>query len=51
VRETIWYQPAPVQRRGRALREELSGAQLLETVGTAALANMVCRVSLALDEP
>jgi len=51
VRETIWYQPAPVQRRGRAMREALSDAQLLETVGTAALANMVCRVSLTLDEP
>jgi alkylhydroperoxidase family enzyme len=49
VRETIWYQPAPVQRLGRALREELSNAELLETIGTAALANMVCRISLALD--
>jgi alkylhydroperoxidase family enzyme len=51
VRETIWYQPAPVQRRGRALREVLSNDQFLETVGTVALANMVCRVSLAIDEP
>ena len=49
VRETIWYQPEPVQRRGRALREQLSNTELLETVGTAALANMVCRIALALD--
>jgi alkylhydroperoxidase family enzyme len=50
VRETIWYQPAPVQRRGRELREQLGHAALLETVGIAALANMVCRIALALDE-
>ena len=51
VRETIWYQPVLVQRRGRALREALDTAQFLETVGSAALANMVCRVALAVDEP
>jgi len=49
VRETIWYQPASVQRRGRALGEQLGNAVLLETVGVAALANMVCRIALALD--
>ena len=50
VRETIWYQPASVQRRGRVLGEELGPAALLETVGVAALANMVCRIALAIDE-
>jgi alkylhydroperoxidase family enzyme len=50
VRETIWYQPAAVQRRGRALGEQLGHAVLLETVGVAALANMVCRIALAVDE-
>ncbi len=50
VRETLWYQPAAVQRRGRTLRSKLTNAQFLETVGIAALANMVCRLSLALDE-
>jgi hypothetical protein len=49
VRETIRYQPEPVQRRGCGLREKLSNAEFLETVGTAALANIVCRVALALD--
>ncbi len=49
VRETIWYQPAPVQRQGRALREVLTNAELLDTIGTAALANLVGRVSLALE--
>ena len=50
VRETIWYQPASVQRRGRVLGEQLGHAALLETVGVAALANMVCRIALAIDE-
>jgi alkylhydroperoxidase family enzyme len=50
VRETIWYQPASVQRRGRVLGEQLGHAALLETVGVAALANMVCRIALTLDE-
>lgn len=49
VRETIWYQPAPVQRRGKALHEEIGNAPFVETVGVAALANMVCRVALALE--
>jgi alkylhydroperoxidase family enzyme len=49
VRETIWYQPAPVQRRGKALQAEIGNAPFVETVGVAALANMVCRVALALE--
>jgi alkylhydroperoxidase family enzyme len=49
VRETIWYQPAQVQRRGRALGEQLGHTLLLETIGVAALANMVCRIALAVD--
>lgn len=51
VRETIWYQPAVLQRRGRELREQLGNARLLETVGIAALANMVCRLASVLDPP
>jgi alkylhydroperoxidase family enzyme len=50
VRETIRYQPAVIQRRGRGLRKQLSNAQLLETVGFAALANMVCRLALQLED-
>jgi alkylhydroperoxidase family enzyme len=51
VRETLWYQPATAQRRGRELRETLGNARLLETVGVAALANMVCRLAMVLEEP
>lgn len=49
VRETIWYQAPVAQRRGRELRARLTNAQFLETVGIAALANMVCRLPLVLD--
>ncbi len=49
VRETIRYRPGVVQRRGQALRDSLSNAAFLETVGTAALANMVCRIALAIE--
>jgi AhpD family alkylhydroperoxidase len=45
ARETIWYEPALVQRRARALRDRLRGEQLLEAIGVAALANGLCRMS------
>lgn len=45
ARETIWYEPAPLQRRARALRERLSGPQVLEAIGVAAMANGLCRMS------
>ena len=44
ARETIWYEPAPLQRRARALRERLSNAQVLEAIGVAAVANGLCRM-------
>ncbi len=44
ARETIWYEPATVQRRARALRGQLSAPQFLEVVGVASLANAFCRL-------
>ena len=44
ARETIWYEPAPLQRRARILRARLSSAQFLEAVGVAAIANGLCRM-------
>lgn len=44
ARETIWHQPAPIQRRARQLREKLEKPQFLELVGISALANMLCRL-------
>jgi alkylhydroperoxidase family enzyme len=52
ARETIWYEPALLQRRARALREHLSAPQLLEAIGVTALANGLCRMGpMVLDAP
>jgi AhpD family alkylhydroperoxidase len=52
ARETIWFEPAPMQRRARALRDRLTGPQVLEAIGVAALANGLCRMSaMVLDQP
>ena len=44
ARETIWYEPAALQRRTRALRDHLSEPQLIESIGVASLANGLCRM-------
>jgi hypothetical protein len=52
ARETIWYEPAPLQRRARALLDRLSAPQVLEAIGVAALANGLCRMgAMVLDQP
>lgn len=51
ARETIWYEPAVIQRRARALREHLTGSQLVEAIGVAALANGLCRLGATVLEP
>lgn len=50
ARETVWYQPARIQRRARALRDQLSDEQLTEAVGVLALANALCRLAAAVVE-
>ena len=45
ARETLWYQPAVLQRHTRALREQLNDEQLIEAIGVSALANGVCRMA------
>jgi hypothetical protein len=44
ARDTIWYEPAALQRRTRALRDRLSEPQLIESIGVASLANGLCRM-------
>jgi alkylhydroperoxidase family enzyme len=52
ARETIWYEPARVQRRARGLRDRLTDSQLLEAIGVAALANGLCRMgAMVLEHP
>ena len=47
ARETVWYQPAPLQRRARAVSRQLSAEQFVEAVGILALANAMCRLAAA----
>jgi alkylhydroperoxidase family enzyme len=47
ARETVWYQPMQIQRRGREVMETLSREQFLELVGVAAVGNVLCRASIA----
>jgi hypothetical protein len=44
ARETIWYEPAVIQRRARAIRDGLDSAQFIEAIGVAALGNGLCRL-------
>jgi hypothetical protein len=44
ARETIWFVPAALQRRARALRDRLTDAQFLEAIGVTSLANGLCRM-------
>ena len=44
ARETVWYEPAQLQRRCRELKERLTREQTLEFVGVASLANAICRL-------
>ena len=48
ARETIWYEPARIQRRARAVRGQLSEPQFVEAIGVAALGNGLCRMGAIL---
>jgi AhpD family alkylhydroperoxidase len=52
ARETVWYQPATLQRKARSLCESLARAELIETAGVVALANGLGRLGFLaqLDE-
>ena len=51
ARETIWYEPAALQRRARGLRDRLTGPQLLEAIGVASLGNGLCRMAGMVLDP
>lgn len=52
VRETLWYEPAKLQRHARALRTVLTAEQLVEAIGTVAVANGLCRMAaVVMEEP
>ena len=49
ARETVWYQPARLQRRARELLSQLSREQFLEFVIVVSLANALCRLEVIVD--
>jgi hypothetical protein len=49
ARETIWYQPAPIQRQVRELNAQLGTPALLELVGITSLANAFARLAFVLE--
>ena len=44
ARETVWYQPARIQRRAREVKQALGDERFIELVAVASLANALCRV-------
>jgi AhpD family alkylhydroperoxidase len=46
ARDTVWYRPAQIQRKGREALRELSREQFLEFVVVASLANSICRLAV-----
>jgi hypothetical protein len=51
ARETIWYEPAPLQRRTRTVSDGLSRPQLIEAVGVLSLGNGLCRLAAMVLDP
>ncbi len=49
ARDTLWYEPARIQRRSRTLLAVLGAEGFLDLVGTTSLANAICRLSAVLD--
>ncbi len=49
TRETIHYQTGPVQKKIRALSQEVDSVVLLEAIGVAALANTTVRLAMLLE--
>ena len=51
ARDTIWFQPSPMQRRARELSAQLTAAQFVEAVGVLSFANALCRLAPAVMGP
>lgn len=49
TRETVHYQTGPIQKRVKALSQEIDNEILLEAIGLAALANSVVRLAVLLE--
>ena len=49
ARDSIWPQPAALQRHARTVRPLFTRQEFVDLIGTAALANTVCRLAVAVD--
>jgi alkylhydroperoxidase family enzyme len=49
ARDSIWPQPAALQRQARAVREQLTRTQFIDLIGTASLANALCRLGIGVE--
>jgi alkylhydroperoxidase family enzyme len=49
ARETVRYQPGPIQTRVREVAATLTPEETLEAVGVVSLGNALCRLSIVLD--
>lgn len=47
VRETVWYEAAPIQRRARQVRDQLTNREFVELIVVASIANAVGRIGIA----
>jgi AhpD family alkylhydroperoxidase len=49
ARETVWYQPARIQKRAREVMAALTREQFTELIAVASLANALCRIAPVLQ--
>jgi alkylhydroperoxidase family enzyme len=49
ARDSIWPQPAALQRQARGVREQMTRTQFVDLIGTAALANALCRLGVGVE--
>jgi AhpD family alkylhydroperoxidase len=45
ARDTLWYEPAQIQRRARTLHAQIGTAKFVEALAVASIGNAVCRLA------
>ena len=50
ARDTIWYEPAQIQRRARQLHERIGTARFVEALAVTSLGNAVCRLAAVMSD-
>jgi alkylhydroperoxidase family enzyme len=49
ARETVWYQPAQIQRRCAEVQKQVSKQEFLHFIGVVSLVNALCRIGFISD--